>query len=193
MGVSMKNSSLFVMLMLGIAACADKPVRLVIDPPPGADKKSGQAHILYQTQDAATGKTETVTIPVSQMPQRLLIEENSSKADAAIPSATLADQRFADDAGAKMLSVSYLKGMEKVEALYHSQKYQDALIALAPLIQEYPKQAKLHVMQGTIYRRLGEKRHAYRAYKEALALDKNNLRVQQVVDKLEVEIGVLSE
>lgn len=188
----MKNSPLYLMAMCLVMACADKPVKLVIDPPAGSESKSAQSHVLYQTQDAATGKTETVTIPVGQLPQRLLIEEKSQKSDAAIPSATLADQRFAGESG-KTLSVSYLKGIEKVEKLYQNQKYQDALISLAPLVEEYPNQAKLHVMQGTIYRRLGEKRHAYTAYKKALALDTNNLRVQQAVDKLEAEIGVVGE
>ena len=49
--------------------------------------------------------------------------------------------------------------------------------------------AKLHVMQGTLYKKIGEKKLAYQAYQRAFALDKDNVRLQEAMDKLQAETG----
>lgn len=177
-------------VFLIIAACAEQPVKLVIDPPASLGKEE-QQNISYSMDDSSTGKKETVSIPVSQVPQKLVIEQPKGSTGDSLPKATLADEKFAPmkDGEKTSPSVSYLKGTERVQRMYQGKKYQDALINLAPLIEQYPGQPKLYTMQGTIYRRLGETRLAYSAYRKALELDKDNLQIQQAVDSLSAEVG----
>lgn len=174
--------------LLLVAACAEKPVRLVIDPPAEATKAGEGTKILYEVEDRTTGKNEKVEIPVAQVPSRVVIDQPAAKGQEPIPSATLADKKFAKDDKTKP-SMSYLKGLESVEKMYRAKHYRDALIQLAPLVEEYPAQPKLHVMQGTIYKKVGEKKLAYQSYKKALELDKDNLKVQEALDKLQTEMG----
>ncbi len=188
----MKTQILKYTLFLSVlAACADQPVKVVIDPPTSLGDPSEQ-NIQYGMEDSVTGKKETVSIPVPQIPQRLVIQQPKSVAGESMDKATLADDNFATPAKGKKKvapSVSYLKGTEKVQRLYQGKKYEDALIQLAPLIDQYPTQSKLFTMQGTIYRKLGETKLAYNSYKKALDLDKDNLKIQTAVDQLQAEVG----
>jgi tetratricopeptide (TPR) repeat protein len=177
----------FASLLIG--ACVEKPIKLVIDPPAGAGSES---NITYESEDRTSGKNEKLVIPVAQIPKKLVIDQKNSVGES-MPSPTLADGKFISELdqgnGKKPPSVSYLKGLEEVESLYRSAKFQDALIQLAPLIQDYPRVARLHMMEGTIYRRLGEKKMAYKSYQKALELDKDNLKVQQALDSLQAQAG----
>jgi tetratricopeptide (TPR) repeat protein len=182
--------------LLLASACVEKPVKLVIDPPVQGGGGNEDQNLTYETQDRLTGKSEKVTIPVPQMPQRLVVDQSFKKPGDQIPSATLADNNFADATtpdDKDNPKISYLKGIESVENLYRGEKYHDALINLAPLIEAYPKQPKLYTMQGTIYRKLGETKMAYKAYSKALTLDKDNLKIQEVVDNLQAQAGEVSK
>jgi Tfp pilus assembly protein PilF len=120
--------------------------------------------------------------------------ENAQK-DATTPSAmaTIADKNFAQSPEKQSPKISYLKGVESVERLFNQKKYADALIQIAPLLSEYPNQTKLWIMQGTLYKKIGEKRLAYQAFKKAGTLDPNNVQVQRASDLLQSEIGEVAE
>ena len=79
----MKRYEILFGMVLILGACAEKPTKLVIDPPAGAGP---EAKITFESEDRASGKNEKVTIPVPQIPQRLVIDQPAGKAGGVTPS-----------------------------------------------------------------------------------------------------------
>ncbi len=174
-----------------VSGCAEKKTRLWIEPPPGYDPSERRAKKLYyQVEDIQSGKRENIMIPIEQTPDNLIVENhksNSTPNESTIAGVTKADQQL-KTSGARP-TLSYLLGMQAVEGLYQNRKFTEALVQIAPLIEEYPDQVRLHMMQGTLYRKLGEKKLAYQSFQKAQRLDRGNAEIEEVVLRLQDEIG----
>lgn len=171
------------------SGCAEKKTRLWIDPPPGTDVADRATQKLYyQIEDVQGGKKESMAIPLQQMPENLVVQQKASPhSESELQLATEADRQISDgklpDAAAKPLkpTVSYLRGLAEVEGLYQKRQFSEALVRLAPLIEQYPKQSRLFAMQGTLYRRIGEKKLSLDAYSRAQKLDSSSATLEDAV------------
>jgi hypothetical protein len=79
---------------------------------------------------------------------------------------------------------SYLGGIARVRELYRTRNYELALIDCVDLEREYPNDAKLLAMKGSIYRKLGKNRLARETWEKALALDPDNQTVADALREL---------
>ncbi len=181
--------------MVFIVSCSGKKTRMWITPPYSASEKDLARNINFQVEDVQTGKKESLTIPLHHSPETLVVENMQKKdpndKDLAV---TFADRiisegkvKSSDQKGP--LSLSYLNGTAEVEDLYTKEKYSEALIRLAPLVEQYPKQAKLFIMQGTLYRKIGEKKLALGSFKRAQKLDKSNADLEEAILAIENDLG----
>ncbi len=186
--------------LISWVGCAEKKTRLWIEPPVGSDSdKTHSQKLFYQVEDVHGGKKESLMIPIQQTPDNLTLEENKGEnkthpGDSEVSLATRADQQIRDGklsithkTGAP--TVSYLRGLSEVEALYQKKMYTESLIKLAPLIEQYPQQTRLFVMQGTLFKKMGEKKLALEAYQKAQKLDSQNPEIMEAVLKIQDEIG----
>jgi len=180
-----------------LTGCAEKKTRLWIEPPIGSEvsEKTSQK-LYYQVEDVSSGKKENLIIPLRQIPENLIVQGRKGKSgeevDFAI--ATKADHQISEGklppgTNANNPSVSYLRGLAEVETLYQKKQYSEGLVRLGPLIEQYPRQARLFTMQGTLFRKIGEKKMALEAYKRAQQLDKNDPAVEEAVLKSQDELG----
>jgi tetratricopeptide (TPR) repeat protein len=186
-----KSNAVFLILTLTVFACAEKQTRTWIDPPPGyeSSKRPGQGkNLYYQIEDLQSGKRESFSIPVEQAPENLVLEDHRAKKsgpEGDTSEATQADRAIetgklqAGPASSGAPTISYLRGIQEVEDLYQKQQFNEALIRIQPLIEQYPTQPKLFAMQGTLYRRIGERRLAQQAYKRAHELDKDDAAIEE--------------
>ncbi|MEK7691282.1 MAG: hypothetical protein AAB425_09695 [Bdellovibrionota bacterium] len=177
-----------------ISGCAERKPKLWIDPPLGAaaHPDSSDKKLYYQVEDKATGKKHNLVIPIDHNPENLVIEQRKSNAagDSDVTSADAIIQSgklpLATATGGPEASSSYLRALTRLEALYDQAKYSEALIQITPMIEQYPKQARLHVMQGTLFKRVGEVKLAIKAYQEAARLEPENLKLKEAILKLEI-------
>lgn len=192
----MKRFGILTLAALLVVACAEKQTRLWIEPPIGYEYTASGNNVTYQVEDVAAGTKSKIEIPLAQNPQNLVVEdrmkvehtplqpETPTKADAALKSG-----KVTRSTTKKTPTTSYLRSLSQVEKLYRDRQYGEALVRLTPILEDYPDQARLYVMQGTLYRKIGEKKLALQAYKQAFALDKSNTDVEGVVEQLEGELG----
>lgn len=191
----MKNSRNLITLiscasaLAAASGCAEKKTRLWIDPPPGMDVADRNSQKLYyQIEDAQGGKKESMAIPLQQLPENLVVQQKAGPhTDSDLALATQADKQISEgklpDPSAKTSkpTVSYLRGLAEVEGLYQKRQYSEALVRLAPLIEQYPKQSRLFAMQGTLYRRIGEKKLSLDSYNRAQKLDSGSATLEDAV------------
>jgi tetratricopeptide (TPR) repeat protein len=178
-------------------SCAETKSRLWIEPPVGSISNTPR-ELTYQVENS-NGTKENLVIPIKQLPDYLVIEDrkkgNKSDPGTDHASATQADQQIHGGklaAAAKKKNaptISYLRGLAEVEGLYHQQHYAEALVKLAPLVEEYPQQTRLLVMQGTLFRKIGEKKLALESYNKAKGLDRRNPEIDEAIAKLQDETG----
>lgn len=187
----------FPILLISTIGCASKKTRLWIDPPIGTEvSEQNSKKIYYQVEDIQGGKKESLAIPIQQMPENLVVEQRGKHSmEREIALATKADQQISDGKlpnpeTSPAPTVSYLRGLAEVEGLYQKRQYSEALVHLAPLIEQYPRQSRLFVMQGTLFRKIGEKKLALDAYKRAQQLDPNNPALEEAVLRSQEEIGI---
>jgi tetratricopeptide (TPR) repeat protein len=184
-----------VAVLFSLLGCADKEVRLWIEPPAGFRAET-QRNLYYRTEDVQSGKKESVAIPINQLPENLVVEAPTPKDLTSSPAAaTKADALISGSSKTSPRkegspAVSYLRGLRSVEDLYQKKQFEEALIQLAPLLEDYPEKPRLFVMQGTLYRQLGEKKLAYHAYKVAHDLDKSDPKVAEAFYRMQNEAGV---
>ncbi|MCA1825849.1 MAG: hypothetical protein LC689_02775, partial [Myxococcales bacterium] len=67
---------------------------------------------------------------------------------------TLADQELLGKETKQTPSKSYLTGLAKIAEMYSAHRYELALIELVDLEHEYPKDARIEAMKGSLYHRL---------------------------------------
>jgi tetratricopeptide (TPR) repeat protein len=84
------------------------------------------------------------------------------------------DERVVD-ANKKARTRSLLGGMARVKEMYASHRYEMALVALVDLETEYPNNARLLAMKGSLYLKLGEPKKARQAWEQALSINPNDL------------------
>ena len=82
---------------------------------------------------------------------------------------------------------SYLTGLAKIGEMYAAHRYEMALIELVDLEQQYPKDARIEAMKGTLYQRLGKSKLAREAWKKALEIDPSNTEVAEALGGLKEE------
>ena len=76
---------------------------------------------------------------------------------------------------------SYLAGLAKISEMYASHRYELALIEAADLGQQYPKDARIEKMKGSLYQKLGKTELARDAWKKALELDPSDTTVAEAL------------
>ena len=94
----------------------------------------------------------------------------------------------ADPASQKpALPRSYLTAVAKIAEMYASHRYELALIEAVDLEQQYPKEARIEAMKGSLYQKLGKATLARAAWKKALEIDPSDTTVAEALRALKEE------
>ena len=80
---------------------------------------------------------------------------------------------------------SYLASVDKVKQLYHSGRYEAALLETDEMIREYPTNPRLYEMRGTLFERVGHLDLALKAWKQALRFNPDNEPLKRFIDRKE--------
>ena len=88
---------------------------------------------------------------------------------------------------------SYLAKVDVVKQLFRNNRHEATLIEIDKLIKDYPTNAKLYEMRGTVLDRMGYKDLALRSWKQSLEFRPNQLALKKIVDRRELQRGVASE
>lgn len=88
---------------------------------------------------------------------------------------------------------SYLGKIDVVKQLFRNGRHEAALIEIDHMIKDYPTNAKLYEMRGTILDRMGYHDLALRSWKQSLEFKPNQIALKRMVDKREATRGVASE
>lgn len=75
----------------------------------------------------------------------------------------------------------YLSGVAKVKELYLARRYELALIELVDLQDDYPEDAQLYSMKGSLYLKLGRAKLAREAWEKALSINPNDVGVAEAL------------
>jgi hypothetical protein len=84
-------------------------------------------------------------------------------------------------------SKSYLSTLAKLNEMYSAHRYELALIEVVDLEQQYPKDARLLAMKGSLYQKLGKAALAREAWKKALEIDPSDTTVAEALHALKEE------
>jgi tetratricopeptide (TPR) repeat protein len=76
---------------------------------------------------------------------------------------------------------SYLGGVARVKEMYASRKYELALIELVELEKDYPKDARLLAMKGSLHLKLKQPALARKAWQEALSINPDDAGVAEAL------------
>jgi len=76
---------------------------------------------------------------------------------------------------------SYLGSVARVKEMYSSRRYELALIELVNLEKEYPNDARLLAMKGSLYLKLGQSKLARQAWEKALSINPDDLGVAEAL------------
>ncbi len=76
---------------------------------------------------------------------------------------------------------SYLGGVARVKEMYSSRRYELALIELVSLEKEYPNDARLLAMKGSLYLKVGQPKLARQAWEKALSINPEDLGVAEAL------------
>lgn len=75
----------------------------------------------------------------------------------------------------------YLSSVAKVKELYVARRYELALIELVDLMEDYPEDAQLYSMKGSLYLKLGRAKLAREAWEKSLSINPNDLGVAEAL------------
>lgn len=188
----MNKTILLLVSSLVFTACATpKPRRYWVMPSEMSGKQTSGRLLTYQVERVNEGVKETIRLPISQIPDAVVVESGLpagstalAKSGAEHAPATLADEALLGKKDARP-GLSYLKSIEKIEGLYAAGEYGEALVHLTPLLRHYPKKARLYAMQGTLLQELRENELALDAYRKAQGLEPMNRDYERAVSQLE--------
>jgi Flp pilus assembly protein TadD len=188
----MKNLFLVIIGSLSLAACATpKPRRYWVMPSEVSSGQTSGRLLTYQVERVNQGVKETIRLPISQVPDAVVVDGNAAGSGSASlvaetphAPATLADEALLGKKDVRP-GLSYLKSIEKIEKLYAGGEYGEALVHLTPLLRHYPKKARLYAMQGTLLEELHENELALDAYRKAQGLEPLNKDYERAVAMLE--------
>lgn len=85
------------------------------------------------------------------------------------------------DANRAARTKSYLGGVARVKEMYASRRYELALIELVELEKEYPQDARLLAMKGSIYLKMNQPKLARKAWERALSLNPDDAGVAEAL------------
>ncbi|WNG20972.1 tetratricopeptide repeat protein [Cystobacter fuscus] len=85
------------------------------------------------------------------------------------------------DANRAARTRSYLGGVARVKEMYASRKYELALIELVALEKEYPQDARLLAMKGSLYVKLNQPKLARQAWEKALSINPDDAGVAEAL------------
>jgi tetratricopeptide (TPR) repeat protein len=88
---------------------------------------------------------------------------------------------------------SYLAKIDIIKQLFRSNRFEAALIEVDQVIKEYPTNARLYEMRGTLLDRMGYKELAVRSWKQSLEFKPDQVALKKVVEKRELQRGVATE
>ena len=100
---------------------------------------------------------------------------------------TEADQEMLGKTPPAGRSKSYLATLAKVGEMYANHRFELALIEVVDLEQQYPKDARLLAMKGSLYQKLGKTALAREAWKKSLELDPSDTTVAEALRALKEE------
>jgi hypothetical protein len=104
-----------------------------------------------------------------------------------IETPTAADQEMLGKTPPEGRSKSYLATLAKLGEMYSSHRYELALIEVVDLEQQYPKDARLQAMKGSLYQKLGKSGLAREAWKKSLEFDPTDATVAEALRALKEE------
>lgn len=122
--------------------------------------------------------------PLEQMTQA----DEELLADTTVKNATgpLLDTVPAKAVDAKRASQkrSYLGSMAKVNEMYTQKRYELALIEVVSLEKEYPQDARIQAMKGSLYLKLGRHKLARESWEKALSISPNDQGIAEALREL---------
>ena len=88
---------------------------------------------------------------------------------------------------------SYLAKVDMLKQLYRNGRNEAALIEIDHMIKDYPTNAKLFEMRGTVLDRMGYRDLALRSWKQSLEFNPNQAALKKITDKRDAQRSVASE
>ncbi len=85
------------------------------------------------------------------------------------------------DANKAARTRSYLGGVARVKEMFAARRYELALIELVSLEKEYPQDARLLAMKGSLYMKLGQQKLARQAWEKALSINPEDAGVAEAL------------
>jgi tetratricopeptide (TPR) repeat protein len=157
------------------AAPAPKPAPVVAKAPTAESQR-------YTLRLVEHGRVWEVELPESTGGYEVRIPMGSP-----VDTPTAADQEMLGKTPPEGRSKSYLGTLAKVSEMYGAHRYELALIEIVDLEQQYPKDARLLAMKGSLYQKLGKPKLAREAWKQALEMDPSDVTVAEALRALKEE------
>lgn len=88
---------------------------------------------------------------------------------------------------------SYLAKVDFIKQLFHGGRHEAALMEIDTLIKQYPTNARLYEMRGTVLDRIGYPDLALRSWKQALEFEPGKVALRKVVERREAQRNVASQ
>ncbi len=92
-----------------------------------------------------------------------------------------------------VMDESYLGKMDYIKQLFHGGRHEAALMEIDALIKQYPTNARLYEMRGTVLDRIGYPDLALRSWKQALEFEPGKAALRKVVERREAQRNVASQ
>ena len=92
-----------------------------------------------------------------------------------------------------VMDESYLGKMDFIKQLFHGGRHEAALMEIDALIKQYPTNARLYEMRGTVLDRIGYPDLALRSWKQALEFEPGKVALRKVVERREAQRNVASQ
>lgn len=162
-----------------VPAVAKKPAAPAVRAP-SATTPSDQRYVLRLVEHGRTWEVE--------LPEQTGGYEVRIPIGPVVEAPTLADEELMGrDPKTAGPPKSYLSAMAKIAEMYASHRYELALIEAVDLGQQYPKEARIEAMKGSLYQRIGKLELARESWKKALDLDPSDVSVAEALRGLKGE------
>ena len=163
-------------------AAPAKPVALPLKPLPPQPQPPIVESQRYTLRLVERGRVWEVELPESTGGYEVRIPLGPG-----IETPTAADQEMLGKTPPEGKSKSYLATLAKLGEMYGSHRYELALIEVVDLEQQYPKDARLQAMKGSLYQKLGKSGLAREAWKKSLEFDPTDATVAEALRALKEE------
>ncbi len=130
---------------------------------------------------AGGGPVEMLTSADEEMLAESVLSLKQDKASAPKGEPKPAGNAPVVDANRAARTRSYLGGVARVKEMYASRKYELALIELVALEKEYPQDARLLAMKGSLYVKLNQPKLARQAWEKALSINPDDAGVAEAL------------